>query len=138
MSSYYSCYIKLEKKLLEMPIIPSELPSIQQGADSEDFLSTKGYRTLIGKRQLFSCDAEFVLPDKSKNLSFQKSKVKGQDLKALLEKAVDKEKPINLVIVDKNGKYYINKKCQVVNFSYFIDKKRDWHISMSLKEWKKY
>lgn len=138
MRSYYSYYVKLEKEILEMPIVPPELPQIQKGADSEDFLSINGYRTIIGEEQLFSTEIELVLPDKGKDLSFQQSKIKGQDLKNLLDKAIKKRKPITFIIIDKGGRYYLNKKCQVVAFSYYIDKKRDWYINISLKEWIKY
>lgn len=141
MGPYYYCYIADQKSetVLQLPVIPTDLPARKMSSDSEDFLTVgDGYRTIIGDRTPWEMEPELMLPDNGKTLSFQMSKVKGRKLKNLVVGAMNKKKPLRFTIVDKKGWYYINHLVQVTSMEYYIDQKRDWHFSLSLKEWKKY
>lgn len=141
MEPYYYCYIadKEGKTVLQLPVTPTDLPVRKLSSDSEDFLTVgKGYRTIIGDRLPWETEPEFMLPDTGKKLSFQMSNVKGRKLKNLVVGAMNDKKPLRFMIVDKNGWYYINNLAQATSVEYYIDKKRDWHFSLSFKEWNKY
>ena len=141
MEPYYYCYIadKEGKTVLQLPVTPTDLPVRKLSSDSEDFLTVgKGYRTIIGDRLPWEMGPEFMLPDTGKKLSFQMSNVNGRKLKNLVVGAMNDKKPLRFMIVDKNGWYYINNLAQATSVEYYIDKKRNWHFSLSFKEWNKY
>lgn len=141
MEPYYYCYVADPdgSHVFELPLTPAELPTRKMSADSEDFLTVgEGYRTIIGDRQPWEAEPEFVLPAEGKKMQYALSKRKGHELKRFLMDHMNKKKPIRYMIAAKAGTYYMNNLAQVTSMEYYVDKKRFYHISFTVKEWKKY
>ena len=141
MEPYFYCYLSEPdgSNVCELPLTPSDLPTRKMSADSEDFLTVgKGYRTIIGDRQPWEADPEFILPDAGRKMHYALSKKKGHELKRFLMTHMDKKKPIRYMIVAKTGKNYMNNLAQVINLEYYVDKKLMYHVNFTVKEWKKY
>jgi hypothetical protein len=141
MEPYYYCYLAKQdgSEVFELPLTPAELPTRKLSADSEDFLTVgKGYRVIIGDRQPWEAEPEFVLPAAGRKMQYALSQKKGHELKRLLLWAMNKKKPLKYMIAAKSGKYYMNNLVQITSFEYYVDKKRFYHISFTVKEWVKY
>lgn len=136
----YKIYVKdYLGKSVKLPVLPSELPEVTQAADTEDFLAIKnGHYTIIKSGQQPQISAEHLMPKKGKKLTFTMSQATATDLINILEQSVKKSTPITYTIAKSSGGYYINHKFAVTSYSYHVDKKLDWHVSMELTGWQDY
>lgn len=138
MKSPYTIYIKsFTGTKVKLPVVPSELPEVTFGADIEDFAALKGgHYTIIGQKQMPTLSPENLLP--SKPFSFSASSVKGPQVLKILKECQTKRVPMKYVVAISSGGYYINRWFAVNSYSYHVDKKNDYVISMDLTGWKKY
>jgi len=125
--------------MVKLPVLPSELPEVSFSVDTEDFVSVKGgHYTIIGKSAQPTISAEHLLPEKGKELSFSVSDTTGKKVINILKDATSNSKPVQYVIAQDDGKYYINRLFAVTSYSYHIDRKNDYIVSFSLTGWKEY
>lgn len=138
--SPYTIYIKsYTGNKVKLPIVPAELPEISQSADIEDFAAVKGgHYSIIGQRQQPNLSAEHLIPGKGKNLSFAVSSTTGSQVIKILKECQKKRIPMKYIIAKKSGGYYLNRWFAVSSFSYHVDKKNDYVITMELIGWQSY
>lgn len=138
--SPYTIYLKsYTGTKVKMPVVPSELPEISQSADIEDFAAIKGgHCTIIGQRQQPTLSVDHLVPGRGKALSFTVSKTTGSQVLKLLKECQKKRIPMKYIIAKKEGGYYLNRWFGVSSFSYKVDRKNDYVISMDLVGWKEY
>jgi len=133
----YDIYITDYKKtkVLKMPIIPSELPSISRTIKNEEFETyNNGTFNFIYKAGLNTLTLESWLPTKSYN--FAKSTIKADKVIALINNAIDNTEAIQLVILKTDGSTYINDKFSVESFKYNVNKRGDYNYSLELKQYR--
>lgn len=133
----YNIYLADYKKtkVLKLPIIPSELPSISRSIKNEEFETyDNGTFNFIEKAGLSTLSLESWLP--TKNYNFTKSSYKANDIISLLNNAIDNTEAIQLVILKANGSTYINDKFSIESFQYHVNKRGDYNYSLGLKQYR--
>lgn len=140
MALKYHIYIQTydKKTKVEFPVLPSQLPEVSYSSESEDFSSTTGQYTIIGQAKMAEIDVEALVPDPSKKLSFCVGSLTGAKLVSLLRGAQNSRVPIRYMVTKSSGGNLVNSLFQVIDFSWKIDKKNDYIVSMSLKGWRSY
>ena len=138
--SPYTIYLKsYTGTKVKMPVVPPELPEITYGADIEDYTAIKGgHYTIIGQRQQPSLSVEHLVPGRGKTLTFTVSSTTGSQVLKVLNECQKKRIPMKYIIAKQEGGYYLNKWFAVGPFSYKVDKKNDYIISMNLTGWQPY
>lgn len=140
MSSPYKIYLKsYTGTKVKLPIVPAELPEISYTSDISDFTAVKGgHYSIIGQMQQPTVSVEHMIPEKGKTLSFAVSKTTGSQVLKILRECQRKRIPMKYIIAKKSGGYYLNRWFAVSSFSYHVDKKNDYIISMELVGWQSY
>jgi hypothetical protein len=127
------------KKVLQLPIIPEEMPSFSKSSSNEEFESfSDGKYNLIGDVGLLEFTLESYLPGKGKNYPFQRIKNINPDLYIdLINAAMINKKPLRVVIVRADS-FNINDTFSVESFEWHDDKVGDYQYSISFKQWRDY
>lgn len=138
----YDIYLSdMERKtVLQLPILPEEMPSLTQGAKNEEFETySNGTYNLIGTASLIEFPLECWLPGKGKNYSFQRVKnIDPHDYINLINLAMNNKKPLRIVMVRGDGTFIINTTFSVESFVWHEDKMGDYQYSVSFKQWRDY
>jgi hypothetical protein len=138
----YDIYISdMDRKtVLQLPIIPEEMPSFSKSSSNEEFESfSDGKYNLIGDVGLLEFTLESFLPGKGKNYPFQRVKNINPDLYIqLINAAMINKKPLRVVIVRGGDSFNINSTFSVETFEWHDNKVGDYQYSISFKEWRDY
>lgn len=128
------------KTVLQLPIVPSELPSLLRNNNNEQFETfSNGTYNIIGDIGLLEFSLESWLPGKGKNYSFQRVKnINPDDYINLFNTAMLYKKPIRVIIVRSDGTFLINHIFSIDSFEFKEDKNSDYVYSTSLREWREY
>lgn len=125
-------------KVIQLPILPSELPSLSSNPSNETF---ETYWDLpynfIEKKGLIEFTLESWLPVDYTKYSFCKSKVNASEVIDLIESAKTNTEPLIIVINAKNG-FYVNDTFAIEKFEYNIIRRGDYKYSLGLKQWRDY
>ncbi len=133
---YISNYSKT--KVLQLPIIPSELPTLSKPVKNEEFETYwDGAYNFIEKEGLLEFSLDSWLPVNSAKYNFVKSKVNGKEVIDLIENAKKNTEAI-IITITANGGYYVNDAFSVEDFSYSIIKRGDYKYKLSVKQWRNY
>lgn len=131
---YISSYDRT--KVIQLPIIPSELPSISTDGSNETFETfDNGTFNFIEKDGLLQFTLDSWLPQDYTKYSFVKSKVNASEVIDLIESAKKNTEPLIIVINEKNG-FYVNNTFSVEKFEYNIIRREDYKYSLGVKEWR--
>lgn len=134
---YISDYNKT--KVLQLPIIPSEMPSISHKSSNEEFETWwNGTYNFIEKEGLISLSIESWLPTNASKYNFCKSKVNASEIIELIESAETKAEPIRFTITGGDSSSNINDTFSIESFSHNVIKRGDYKYSLSLKQWRVY
>jgi len=134
---YISDYKKT--KVLQFPIIPSEMPSISHKSSNEEFETWwNGTYNFIEKEGLITLSLESWLPTNASKYSFCKSKVNTSEIIELIKLAESKAEPIRFTITGGDSSSNINDTFSVESFSHNVIKRGDYKYSLSLKQWREY
>lgn len=125
-------------KMLQFPIIPSELPLLSSDAKNEEFETywDRPYN-FIEKPGLIQTSWDSWLPTNASKYYFCKSKVNAREIIDLIENAKTNAEPIILVIT-VNGGFYVNSTFSIEKFEYNVIKRGDYQYSFGVKEWREY
>lgn len=138
----YDIYISdyERKTVLQLPIIPSEMPSLSRSNKNEEFETfSNGTYNIIGDVGLLEFALESWLPGKGKNYSFQRVKnINPNTYIDLLNSAMLNKKPVRVVIVRGDGTFLINHTFSIETFEFKEDKKSDYVYTITFKEWREY
>lgn len=138
----YDIYISdIDRKtVLQLPIIPEEMPSFAKASFNEEFeTSLDGTYNIIGSVGLQEFTLASFLPAKGRNYSFQRVKNINPDLYIdLINRAMLNKKPLRILIVRQGGSYNINNTFSVESFEWHEDKVGDYQYSISFKQWRDY
>ena len=138
----YDIYISdIDRKtVLQLPIIPEEMPSFSKSCSNEEFESfSNGKYNLISDVGLLEFTLESYLPGKGKNYPFQRVKNINPDLYIeLINAAMSNKKPLRIIIVRGGNSFNINNTFSVESFEWHDDKVGDYQYSLSLKQWRDY
>ncbi|AQS09688.1 hypothetical protein CLOBY_18190 [Clostridium saccharobutylicum] len=123
-------------KTVQLPILPSEMPSLSSNPTNEVF---ETYWDLpynfIEKKGLVEFQLESWLPVDHTKYSFCKSKVNAGDVIELIETAKMNVEPIWILINGKSGAY-VNDTFAIEKFEYKIMKRQDYSYTLGLKQWR--
>lgn len=133
----YDIYIsnKDKSKVLKLPIIPSELPTLNYSIENEEFKSySNGTYNFIKEQGLYNFTLESWLP--IKKYSFAKSDVLAKDVLDLLDYSVENKQYIQVVIIKSDGSTYVNNKFSIESLNYSVKRNGDFNYSLGLKKYR--
>jgi len=134
---YISDYAKT--KVLQFPIIPSEMPSISHKSSNEEFQSWwNGTYNFIEKEGLITLSLDSWLPANASKYYFCKSKVNASEIIELIKSSLSKAEPLRLIITGGDSASNINDTFSIESFSYNVLRRGDYKYSLSLKQWREY
>lgn len=127
-----------KSKVLELPVIPSELPELNYSIENESFKSySNGEYNFIKEQGLYYFTLESWLP--VRKYSFAKSDVMAKDVLDLLDYAVVNKQFIQVVIINSDGSTYVNNKFSIESgFKYKVRLNGDYEYSLPLKQYREY
>ena len=133
----YKIYIANKDKttVLQMQIVPDQLPAIGKTSDNETFKTWwKGQYSFIEKPNLKTLTLSSWWTER--NLYFKKSQTKPAEYINLINSCMDNAEPMQLIIINDNGSTYINGFFSVENFEYYADKMGDIQYTIEFKEYR--
>lgn len=133
----YDIYIadKNKKKVLQLPIIPTELPEKSVNISNEEFKTyDNGTFNFIKYKGLDTLNLTSWLP--VKNYYFAKSNTKANEVISLIEYAVEHKEYIQVVIIKSDGTTYVNDKFSVEGFKYNVRKNENYNYTLDLKQYR--
>jgi hypothetical protein len=134
---YISDYNKT--KVLQLPIIPTKLPSLSKSISNEEFTTYwNGTYNFIEKPGLSEFTIDRWLPGAANKYSFARSQTDPLEYINLLESARDNAEPIRVVISCSDGSTYVNDSFSIEKFEYNINKRSDYDYSLSVKQYRAY
>jgi hypothetical protein len=138
----YDIYISdIDRKtVLQLPIIPEEMPSFAKSSSNEEFETfSNGVYNIIGDVGLKEFTLESYLPGKGKNYPFQRVKNINPDVYLdLINNAMTNKQPLRVIIVRGGDTFNINDTYSVESFEWHDDKVGDYQYSISFKQWRDY
>lgn len=138
----YDIYISdiNRKTVLQLPILPEEMPSLSRSSNNEEFETfANGKYNIIGDAGLIEFSLDSWLPAKGKNYSFQRVKNINPDTYInLINAAMDTKKPLRVVIVRSDGTFVTNNTYAIESFEWHEDKIGNYKYSISFKQWRDY
>ena len=138
----YDIYISdiAKKTVLQLPIIPEEMPSLNKAGKNEEFETySNGTYNIIGDVGLMEFTLECWLPAKDRNYSFQRVKnINPYKYIDLINIAMRDKKPLRVVIVRGDGTFVVNDTFSVESFEYHENKIGNFEYSVGLKQWRDY
>lgn len=128
------------KNVLQLPILPEEMPSLSKSAKNEEFETfSNGTYNLLGDAGLIEFSLECWLPGKGKSYSFQRVKnINPDDYINLINTVMDNKKPLRIVIIRGDGTFITNTTFSVESFEWHEDRVGDYKYSISFKQWRNY
>lgn len=117
------------------PVPPSNLPKITNPQKNDVFESIIGDVSQIGLLGLRSVEFEdFLLPSDVSNYSWARGD-NGSDIINFINDNRQKGQPFRIIIT-KGGVTYLNMACLIDDFDYFQDGTADYHMNLSLSEYR--
>lgn len=134
---YISDYNKT--KVLQLPIIPTKLPSLSKAINNEEFETWwDGVYNFIEKPGLLEFTIDKWLPGAANKYNFARSQTAPLEYINLLEKARDNAEPIRIVISCADGSTYVNDSFSIQKFEYCINRRGDYDYSLGVKQYRAY
>ena len=133
----YDIYIanKDKSKVLQLPIIPAELPELNYSIENESFKSYQnGEYNFIKEQGLYYFTLESWLP--VKKYSFAKSDVMVKYVLDLLDYAIVNKQYIQIVIIKSDGSTYVNNKFSIESLNYSVKRNGDFNYSLGVKQYR--
>lgn len=125
-------------KVLQLPIVPSEFPSLSSDGSNETFETYwNGTFNFIEKEGLQQFTLESWLPRNASKYHFCKSRVNAKEIIDLINTAKKNTEPIKIVMNDKDG-YYVNDTFSIEKFEYSIMRREDYKYTLAVKQWREY
>jgi len=138
----YDIYISdiAKKTVLQLPMIPEEMPSFTKGAKNEEFETFgNGTYNIIGDVGLTEFTLECWLPAKGRNYSFLKVKnTNPYTYIDLINISMRDKKPLRVVIVRGDGTFVVNNTFSIESFEYHENKIGNFPYSINFKQWRDY
>ncbi len=125
---FFSC--NNNEKVVEVPVIPDELPDIIQELENENFTTHTKTLTLLGNKSPRSFSLELFLP--TREYSFAKNT--GTDILNLLGYVSTKKIPMRVVVTDGLNEL-LNIAVSVKSFKYHFDTVENIRCSVSFVEY---
>lgn len=123
--------------VLQLPIIPSKLPSLSNGSKNEEFETyNDGTYNFIEKNGLQQFTLEGWLPKKASKYFYSKSKVGALEIINLINSIKDKAEPVQIVINDTNNQTYVNNTFSIESWNYNVMGNGDYEYSLGVKQWR--
>lgn len=117
------------------PVIPSNLPRITTPQNNDTFNSVIGDVSIMGLLGLRSVEFEdFLLPSDTSNYSWSRGD-NGGDIINFINDNRQKGQPFR-VIITKGDYTYLNMSCLIDEFEYYQDGMADYHMNLTLKEYR--
>lgn len=128
------------KTVLQLPILPEEMPSLQRSSKSEDFETfSNGTYNLIDDVGLMKFNLDTWLPGKGKNYSFQRiQNINPDEYIQLVDMAMLYKNPLRVIMLRSDGTYIVNDTFSVENFEWHEDKVGDYVYKIDFKQWRDY
>ena len=124
-----------KSKVLQLPIIPAELPELNYSIENESFKSYQnGEYNFIKEQGLYYFTLESWLP--VKKYSFAKSDVMAKDVLDLLDYAIVNKQYIQIVIIKSDGSTYVNNKFSIESLNYSVKRNGDFNYSLGVKQYR--
>ncbi len=123
--------------ILVLPVVPADLPKVNNPQNNETFSSVLGDLRIIGTLGLRTVTLETIAPTTANKYPW--SNPKGADGKTVinyLRRAQMSYDPIRLTIFYSNGSIYLSMKCVVDSFEFYADNVKDWHYSVTFTEYR--
>lgn len=119
-----------------LPVIPENMPEMQQSCKNDIFDTINGELNLIGTKSLRTLTLESFFPV-NKNYSFvnSKSNSDGWYYVAFFNKIIDKQIPLRMIWCD-NEKVISNIAYTIESFNTIVNRRKDIDYSLSLKEYR--
>lgn len=128
------------KQVLQLPILPEELPKLSKSSSNEEFETFEnGKYNIIGAVGLVEFSLECWLPGKNKNYSFQRVKnVESKNYISFLDLAMINKKPIRVIITRSDGTFFLNHIFTIESFEWSENRVGNYNYSISFKQWRDY
>lgn len=132
-----SLLIEGDSNSVTFPVIPAQLPTIENTQNNDTFNSVIGDISIIGLLGLRKVTFDdYLLPNDVSKYSF----AKGDDASTILNFIQDNHmngQPFRVVIT-KGGYTILNMACLIDEYSHYQDTTGDTHLNMSLTEYRTY
>lgn len=138
---YYTAFIskKDKSKLIQFPIPLEDVPKIKKGQTTESFVGFYGdeFNFITGSKAI-EFSIELLIPKEGTKYPFQLvSNPNKYNYINILDWAIDKREPINLVVCNNNGAVMIQGLFSV-DFEESKNNFGDCILSIDCKQWKDY
>jgi len=118
------------EKVVEVPVIPNELPEIVQELNNEEITTNKSTLTLLGNKKPRSFSLDLFLPTKY----YDFAKDTGTEILNLLGYVSENKIPMRVVITDGLNEL-LNIAVSISNFKYHFDTNENIRCNVSFKEY---
>ena len=118
------------EKVVEVPVVPNELPDIIQELQNETFTTNTATLTLLGNKKLRSFSLELFLPTKP----YDFAKDTGTEVLNLLGYVSSKKIPMRVVVTDGLNEL-LNIAVSISSFKYHFDTVENIRCSVSFDEY---
>ena len=118
------------EKVIEVPVIPNELPEIIQELDNREIETTETTLTLLGNKKPRTFSLDLFLPTKP----YDFAKNTGTEILNLLGYVAENKIPMRVVVTDGFNEL-LNIAVSINNFKYHFDRVENIRCSVSFKEY---
>ncbi|WP_244833369.1 cell wall-binding protein [Clostridium sp. BJN0001] len=135
----YDIYIanKDKSKVLQLPVIPAELPTITKSITNEEFKSyNAGTYNFIKEKGLDTFSIDTWIPCDEHDYYFTKSDLKAKEFINFLNAAIDNKEFIQIVIIKSDGTTFVNDKYSIESFTHGVKKNGDYSYSLGVKQYR--
>lgn len=123
---------------LILPVVPADLPKVNNPQNNETFSSVLGDLRIIGTLGLRTVTLDTIAPTYSNKYPWSNpAGASGQQVVNYLRQAQMTYQPVRLAIFYSNGSEYLNMQCLVDSFDYYADNVKDYHYSVTFTEYRK-
>lgn len=135
MSDKAEIYLSFEGNRVRMPVVPAELPPIEQVQNNGVFNSVVGDMNTIGLMGLRTIALDLYLPSDVNKYSFAKGD-NANDIINFINSNRPKGKPFTITIT-KGNITYINMDCLLNKVSYYMTNTADYKLNLEIVEYVK-
>lgn len=135
----YDIYISdvNKTKVLQFPIIPAELPTLDRSISNEGFTTYwNGDYNFIEKPGLLCFSIESWWP--THKYAFARSTNMAIDFITLINSAIDNTQAVIMLITCSDGSTYLNDTFSIDSFKYGINNQGNYTYSIDFKQWRNY
>lgn len=128
-------YLSFEGERVRFPVVPAELPPIEQSQNNGVFNSVIGDMNTIGLMGLRSITLDLFLPSDTSKYNFAKGD-NANDIINFITRNRPKGKPFTITIT-KGSVTYLNMDCLLNSISYFMTNTADYNLTLEIVEYVK-